>query len=445
MDRIRGKNTEEYDPHLHRNLPNPTSNMDTLIHLLKGSLGSGILAMPQAFSRVGLIMGCIATAVVGILITHCLHVLIRSEYEACKRRHIPNITYPMTMITLIKDGPKPFRPFANCLAILVDVFLIVYGLGTCCVYILFIADNLKKLVDPHYQMPIEYYMLIILIPLILLNLITNLKALAPISALSNVITIISLIIIVYITLSTKKSTEPMSNWGTLPGYPLFFGTVMFALTSVGVVVSAEGNMKTPKAFGQPFGVLNIAMGFVVLLYMLVGAIGYAYCSTECSDIITLDLPSGALGTTVMVLYIIAILTSYALHCYVPIEILWRDYLEPRLERKQATPERKRAYLYGLRIGLCIMTFLVTMAVPRLGLFISLFGALCLSALAISFPVLMEICTYYPDRYGPCHFRLLKDILLFLFGLVGLHNGHSMVYWQSLRIIIEVPPVPQIVD
>ncbi|XP_025837002.1 proton-coupled amino acid transporter-like protein pathetic, partial [Agrilus planipennis] len=33
---------EEYDPHTHRTVPHPTSNNETLIHILKGSLGTGI-------------------------------------------------------------------------------------------------------------------------------------------------------------------------------------------------------------------------------------------------------------------------------------------------------------------------------------------------------------------------------------------------------------------
>lgn len=51
-------------------------NSETLIHLLKGSLGTGILAMPNAFFNSGLLIGTVGTILIGILCTYCLHVLV---------------------------------------------------------------------------------------------------------------------------------------------------------------------------------------------------------------------------------------------------------------------------------------------------------------------------------------------------------------------------------
>uniref|UniRef100_A0A2S2PTU5 Proton-coupled amino acid transporter 4 n=1 Tax=Schizaphis graminum TaxID=13262 RepID=A0A2S2PTU5_SCHGA len=70
-----------YDPHAHRILEHPTTNNETLIHLLKGSLGTGILAMPNAFYNSGLLVGTVGTILIGILCTYCLHVLV-STYRS---------------------------------------------------------------------------------------------------------------------------------------------------------------------------------------------------------------------------------------------------------------------------------------------------------------------------------------------------------------------------
>lgn len=88
-------------------------------------------------------------------------------------------------------------------------------------------------------MAVELHMLIILCPLIVFNLIPSLKLLAPFSAVANVLTFIGLGIVVYYLATGKKSHQPLDLWGSLETFPLFFGTVLFALTAVGVVSSGH--------------------------------------------------------------------------------------------------------------------------------------------------------------------------------------------------------------
>lgn len=35
---------------------------------------------------------------------------------------------------------------------------------------------------------------------------------------------------------------------------------------------------------------------------------------------------------------------------------------------------------------------------------------------------MEICVTWPDNFGPCKYVLIKNILIIIFGLVGLLAG-----------------------
>jgi proton-coupled amino acid transporter len=69
------------------------------------------------------------------------------------------------------------------------------------------------------------------------------------------------------------------------------------------------------------------------------------------------------------------------------------------------------------------TVLLAAAIPRLELFISLFGALCLSALGIAFPATVELCLLWPSKsYGRLYWILAKDILLIVCGIAGLVIG-----------------------
>lgn len=55
---------------------NMYSDSGALLHLIKSSLGSGILAMPNAFKNGGLIFGLVGTAAIGALCTHCIYLLV---------------------------------------------------------------------------------------------------------------------------------------------------------------------------------------------------------------------------------------------------------------------------------------------------------------------------------------------------------------------------------
>ncbi|XP_026328160.1 proton-coupled amino acid transporter-like protein CG1139 [Hyposmocoma kahamanoa] len=412
---------DNYDPHEHRQTKSPTNNFETLVHLLKCSIGTGILAMPQAFVNSGLITGAIATLIIGVIITHCLHVLVKSQYILCKRKRVPLLTYSESMVVACKIGPKPLRGLSRGAAIMTDVFLVVYQLGIGCVYFLFIAKNNKMLIDPYYVLSFPIHMVIILGPLIAINCIPNLKALAPFSVVANILTFIGLGIVLYYLVAGTKTTKPLDYWGSISTFPLFFGTVLFALTAVGVVIALENNMKTPKAFGKPFGVLNIGMCSVTAIYFLLGALGYVYCGQDCHDSITLDLPHDHKATKVaLVAYVIAIFISYALQCYVPVDILWNQYLKPKLQARGC--KHLKLWEYVLRIALCFLTFSLAISVPALGLFISLFGAVCLSALGLIFPAFMEICASLPKNFGPMRLKLVKDIVIMIIGVIGLFAG-----------------------
>lgn len=116
--------------------------------------------------------------------------------------------------------------------------MLLYQLGTCSVYVVFIAANIQDVAN-HYITPmgIEMYMLMILIPIILLNWIRNLKYLAPLSTLANAITLISFAMILYYLVRDVPTFRHREPVGKLENIPLFVGTVLFALEAIGVVSS----------------------------------------------------------------------------------------------------------------------------------------------------------------------------------------------------------------
>ena len=89
------------------------SDLDTLIHLLKGSLGSGILAMPLAFLNAGLWFGLIATFTIGAICTYCVHILVKCSQILCRRTQVPSLGFADVAETAFLAGPEPLHKWSR--------------------------------------------------------------------------------------------------------------------------------------------------------------------------------------------------------------------------------------------------------------------------------------------------------------------------------------------
>lgn len=180
-----------YDPSCHRTLEHPTSNLDTLIHLLKGNVGTGILAMPDAFKNAGLYVGLFSTLLLGAICTHCMHMLVKCSRELCKRAQVPSLSFPEVCYGAFETGPIGLRKYSKKARQIINIFLCITQLGFCCVYFVFVAVNLQEVVAHYYiKLDIRVYLLAMLIPMIALNLLKNLKYLTPVSLFAAVLTVI---------------------------------------------------------------------------------------------------------------------------------------------------------------------------------------------------------------------------------------------------------------
>ncbi|KAM3968643.1 proton-coupled amino acid transporter-like protein acs [Aphomia sociella] len=423
---------EEYEPYDNRVVEHPTTNTETLLHLLKGSLGTGILAMPHAFSNSGYVVGAIGTIVIGVLCTYCIHILIDSCYVLCKRRKVPSLTYTAAAEAALSEGPDWCKACAPYAAHVVNAFLLIYQIGTCCVYVVFVAENIQFVLTKQFglQVQVIHVMAGILLPLILINWVRDLKYLAPFSAIANAVTIVSFGIILYYIFRVLPTFEGKAPVGELSKFPLFFGTVLFALEAIGVILPLENEMKTPRDFVGKFGVLNRAMISIIILYVGMGLFGYMQYGDNAVGSITLNLPSETevLASVVQCLLAFAIFITHGLACYVAIDILWNEYIGSRLLNNK----HRLIWEYVLRTVIVLITFGIAAAVPELDLFISLFGALCLSALGLAFPAFIQSCTYwyYVSRSERIR-MIIKNAIVVIFGVLGLVVGT----WTSLEGII----------
>ncbi|XP_022905511.1 proton-coupled amino acid transporter-like protein pathetic isoform X2 [Onthophagus taurus] len=410
----------KFDPVLNRDIDHPTSNIDTMIHLLKGNIGTGILAMPDAFKNAGLAVGMVGTLLMGFICTHCMHMLVNCAHELCRRTNRSAMGFSEVAEMAMQLGPAPFQKFSKSVRKLVDIFLCCTQLGFCCVYFVFVAANLHDIIK-HYFIDIHviWYLVMLLFPMILLNWVKELKYLTPASLFASILTCSGLVITFFYMLQglpNTSSVKAFSSWGQLP---LFFGTAIYAFEGIGVVLPLENNMKTPQDFGGWNGVLNTGMVIVASLYTAVGFFGYLkYGDAAKLGSVTLLLPpDDILAQSVRLMMAIAIFLSYSLQFYVPFNVVW-----PSVKKHLQTDKSIQIGEYATRSILVVITFALAAAVPNLGAVISLVGAFSSSALALIFPPILHIITFWPNKLGKYYWQLYKDLLILLFGIIGFLLG-----------------------
>jgi len=86
------------------------SSCDAIIHLLKGNIGTGILAMPDAIKNSGLVVGSIGLVILSVLCVTCMHMLVNCANTLCLRTNSKSLDYARVAETAFStSGPKLSR------------------------------------------------------------------------------------------------------------------------------------------------------------------------------------------------------------------------------------------------------------------------------------------------------------------------------------------------
>ncbi|XP_070168997.1 proton-coupled amino acid transporter 1 isoform X1 [Polyergus mexicanus] len=408
----------------------PTSYLETMMHLFKGNVGSGIFALGDAFKNAGLLLAPPLTIFLGVICVHAQHILIKCNEEVTRR--VGNDTdasgFAGTVEMCFATGPLRLRKYSILMRKLVNVFLCITQLGFCCVYFVFISTNMKQVLDAHgIEMDVHQHMAVVLIPIMLSTWIRNLKYLVPVSSIANFLMIAGYIATIYIMshdLPSIRERRYVADWNNLP---LFFGTVIYSFEGITLVLPLKNEMKNPNNFNKSLGVLNVGMVIVGFMFVAMGFLSYLKYGNEVAGSVTLNLAQEeVLPQCIKTAISLSILLTYALQFYVPIAIMW-----PGIVNRFGPFKWPVLAEIIFRSAICLTTFILAEAIPKLGLFISLVGAVSSTALALVFPPIIDmIVCWHNTNLG--FFTITKDVIIVLIGVLGFATGT----YESLTAIIK---------
>ncbi|XP_062608737.1 neutral amino acid uniporter 4-like isoform X1 [Saccostrea cucullata] len=403
---------------------NRTSSCKTLMNLLKGNIGPGILALPIAFKYAGLWAGAAGLFFLGYVSLHCQHMLMTCS-NILKERPVSmgqSLGYAGVVENCLATGPVCLRRFQNAGRVVINVFLIVTQLGFCCVYIVFVAQNFRQVILSSNKANLHLDMIIMGIELIVIivycTTIQSLHGLSYFSLIANFLNFAGLFFVIFYVVQDTPSPSVRPAFVGWYDLPMYFGTAVYAFEGIGLVMPLKNKARDEMDFSRRYGLLTLGMTIVIALYLAIGFLGYLKYGDHALGSITLNLPPvDMLSRLTKITFVVSVFVTYGLQFYVPVNILW-----PKIEHRLSSSKARSVGNIIFRISLILFTGVIAMVIPHLDLLIALIGAMASSSLAFIFPPIIELVTLSADNSHPSVFVILKDVAIMLLGIVGCITG-----------------------
>ncbi|GFN79512.1 proton-coupled amino acid transporter [Plakobranchus ocellatus] len=311
------------------------STLQTFMNLMKGSTGTGAFTLPLAFMFSGLWTGFFGFLLVSLVAIHCMHIMVRSAAMLEKRSNIPIESYPQVLGQCLTYGPQRLQKYGAGFELFGHTIIYIMQCSFCCVFIVWMAVNIKSVLDQVWpgSPQVRWYEVAIYLFLIPYVTIRDLRILAMFSAVANVLYVISLVIIyqfVFQDLPDARERPAFNSWRTLP---MFLGTSLYCFESVCLIIPLRGRMRHKEEMGGWIGLLTLAQTIVVALDTALGFYGYLKFGQSTAPAINLNLPGGHwIYRSVTLMIAASVFLSLAVQFYVPVAVLW-PVVETRLTRR----------------------------------------------------------------------------------------------------------------
>lgn len=369
------------------------SNNEALMHMVKATVGGGFLAMPEAFHNIGMVMGVVGTAILGIsvlnmmsCIVKCSQILRSGKYvdiilaeqngnnaiakgddenddkkpppikQYSKEMVLPPMDYPDTVAAVFKYRARArFARLSSFARNLTSTSLVATYYGVNIIYVCIVANTCKQLVDQYtanadkdswgYLMnglSIRWYPIITAVLIIPVGMVRLIKYLVPFSIAANACLLAGTVAVFYFITFGDDGQNPLApeEKAKLVVWPatqwsLFTGSALCSLEGVGMLLHIENAMSKPlELVGPPSYTLHRSIIVIVTMNSALGLFGYMRYGDRCLGSISLNLPEdNRLSEVIKIMVAVGILLTYGLQLTVTTDLAWQG-LRKRLIRSK---------------------------------------------------------------------------------------------------------------
>ena len=382
-----------------------SSNFDTVLLILKSTIGGTLIIIPGAFSQTGLLVAPLLLLLVGGAEIYCMVLLVRCV-RCC--RSGSSSSY----------GEIARKAVGEVGSFAVEASVFLSQAGFVCAEMLYVAKNC---VQPLQAMGFQSWWIsessIILLQLLVvipMSWIRQLKYFQVSNLIANVTVAFALAVLLTYSLVGLADTGPGEGIQLAgPNWMVFAGTVAFSFECINFVIPMYDAHDNKETF-TPILVLTL-LG-VCALFIVFGAVNYAYYGAKTQSVITLNLPHQS-----QVSHFLPLAFALASLFNVPLFLL-PAALQLEAHFKGSDDTWKINALRATLICGCAIISLI--GKDSIDAFIALIGSFCCVPLAFIFPVL-------------CHLRLCQPRgMNLLLNVAVLLLGMALFVYTSLSALMQ---------
>lgn len=367
------------------------------ITTVKSFVGTGILTMPFAYRRSGLLSGTICLLLIAFVSEHCMQLLLRTAATSGGRPSFGNLA---------------MRVCGRRAKLLVEGCLIFSQYGFCIGYVIFIVWNVQDVVCHEtngivcpQKGKLFLATVVFLAPSTWLSSLNMLEI--PV-LMSNFAILAMIVWIFYCSIAQIYSGGVAAGVVVLDleDLPLFFGMVIGTFEGIGMILPIQAAMEEPVAFPT---ILRRVIIVLCSVYVAFGFFGYVAYGLDTKSMVPFNLPQNKITSFLRLFYCLSVSFTYPVQLFPLYGIT-----EARLKCLKDPRLVVRRILF--RTLLVVLTGVIGMQIPNFGLFLGLIGSIACTLLAFILPAFFHLKRV--DRSDASGLEDAKDVILIGFGAVA---------------------------